>query len=1053
MLGTFTPCTECGAPIRGSAGLGLCSRCLLASAMSGRGDDALKSGSPEEEADPAPLRRAGDYELLEEIARGGMGVVYKARQRSLGRVVALKVLLGGAFAGEAGRRRLRSEAAAAGRLRHPNIVAIHEAGEIDGQPFYSMEFVAGRTLADLVRGGPLPASRAAAYVATVARAVDHAHHHGILHRDLKPSNVLIDAADQPHVADFGLAKEHSVEGTPEIGDRLTLTGQVLGSPAYMSPEQARGGEVGPATDVYSLGAVLYELITGVPPFQAESPQAVLELLRTEDPAPPRRLNRGVPPDLETLCLRCLEKEASRRYPTALELAEDLERFLRHEPVRARPVGWSGRTLRWARRHPVVALLATLLALAVLTTGGVIVTSAARVRASRDEARDRLAESLVSEARALRLAGEAGHREQALSRLAEARRLDPGGRLKTGRRDETIAALARSDLRSVTLTNLPPSRDLMLMAFDPGFTVCALPDEANNAVTVHRVPDGTLIARVPAKHPDEVLGFSRDATFLATRHRAAIGLWHVATGREVLPTAGGEGTVLPAGAISPDGRLLGRGEKGLRFAVYALTGPDAASGRIERVADWPLPGGLRLVMAAWSPDGRAVALVMENETIAVCDAMTGEVRWQQKQTEGILGLAWSRARDVIAFPTPRDTVVLLNAADGQEVRWIDAPTDANWALGFSHEGSLLAVGGERLGTRVFDAWTGRLLGVDRHGTWHLQFDLSDTRVGLLYDRGFPAWLEWMPSTVVRSLRAGASPEGHQVLRFSPDGKTLMALSGEGVILWNLARGERSAVIPVRPVLGAAFDGEGRRLLMSTRTALLEIDLDPAQSGGLARQGQEPRRIVSGVRHWTVATSRRGGRVAVADHGENLVRVLGPRPGEEREFKLNRFSGFTDLAPDGRWLVAGGATAATVWDLESPEAPPRTLQGEGEGVRFSPDGQWLIMMGRDLRLWRTQTWEPHPAPLPIERNTAVEYAAAISADGRWLAVNQNDREIHLIDLATRRTLASLEGPGTSRILDVCFSPDDAWLAAARDRGEVQVWDLKRLRSELVSVDLDW
>jgi WD40 repeat protein len=242
-------------------------------------------------------------------------------------------------------------------------------------------------------------------------------------------------------------------------------------------------------------------------------------------------------------------------------------------------------------------------------------------------------------------------------------------------------------------------------------------------------------------------------------------------------------------------------------------------------------------------------------------------------------------------------------------------------------------------------------------------------------------------------------------------------------------------------------------MSTRTALLEIDLDPAQSGGLARQGQEPRRIVSGVRHWTVATSRRGGRVAVADHGENLVRVLGPRPGEEREFKLNRFSGFTDLAPDGRWLVAGGATAAKVWDLDSPEKPPRTLQGDGGVTRFSPDGQWLIMMGRDLRLWRTDTWEPHPAPLPIERNTAAEYAAAISADGRWLAVNQNDREIHLIDLATRRTLASLEGPGTSRILDVCFSPDDAWLAAARDRGEVQVWDLKRLRSELVSVDLDW
>ena len=1053
MLGTFTHCAGCGAPIRGSAGLGLCARCLLTSALSNRpGAEAEAEAGAEVAGDPIPLRRAGDYELLEEIARGGMGVVYRARQRSLDRIVALKVLLGGAFAGEAGRRRLRSEAAAAGRLRHPNIVAIHDSGEIDGQPFYSMEFIAGRTLADLVREGPLSGSRAAGYVATVARAVDHAHRHGILHRDLKPSNVLIDAQDQPHVADFGLAKDHSGEGESAAGDRLTLTGQVLGSPAYMSPEQARAGDVGPATDVYSLGAVLYELITGVPPFQAGTPQAVLELLRVEDPAPPGRLHHGIPADLETICLRCLEKEAVRRYPTALELAEDLERFLRHEPVRARPIGWSGRTARWARRHPVIALLATLLAVAVFTTGGVIVNSSARIRASRDEARDRLAESLTSEARALRLAGEAGHREQAFLRLSEARRLDAGGRLKAGRRNETIAALARSDLRSVTLTNLPPSRDLMLMAFDPGFTVCALPDEENNAVTVHSVPEGTLIARVPVKRPDEVLGFSLDATFLAVRHRATIGLWHVATGREILPAAGGEGTVLPAGAISPDGRWLGRGEKGLRFAVYALTGPEAALGRVRRVAEWPLPGGLRLVVAAWSPDGQAVALAMENETIAVCDAMTGEVRWQQKRTEGILGLAWSRARDAIAFPTARDTVVLLDARDGLELRWIDAPTDANWALAFSHEGSLLAVGGERLGTRLFDAWTGRLLGGDRHGTWHLQFHPSDTRVGLLYDRGFPAWLEWMPSSVVRSFRAGASPEGHQVLRFSPDGRSLMALSGDGVILWNLERGERTAVIPVRPVLGATFDGEGRRLFMTTRQALLEVDLDPTHPGRVATQGQEPRRVASGVRHWTVAASRQGGRIAVADHGENLVRVFGPRTGEEREFRLNRFSGFTDVSPDGRWLVAGGATSATVWDLESPDASPRTLEGEGEGVRFSPDGQWLIMMGRDLRLWRTETWEPHPA-LPIERNTAAEYAAAISADGRWLAVNQNDREIHLIDIATRRTLASLEGPGTSRILDVCFSPDGTYLAAARDRGEVQVWHLKRLRSELGAVDLDW
>jgi tRNA A-37 threonylcarbamoyl transferase component Bud32 len=293
----------------------------------------------------------GDYALIEEIARGGMGVVWKARQASLNRIVALKMILAGRFAGQADVKRFHTEAEAAANLQHPNIVAIHEIGEHEGQHYFSMDYVEGKSLAELVSDGPLPAAEAAALVKRIAEAVHYAHQRGTLHRDLKPSNVLIDAQGQPRITDFGLAKQLSRDSG------LTQTGAVLGTPAYLPPEQANGRneQVGPASDVYSIGAMFYHLLTGRAPFEAETPAATLRKAMEEEPVAPAKRKPGTPPDLETICLKCLEKRPERRYHSARELAEELGRFLNHEPILAKPAGAFRKGWSWAQRHPWVLL--------------------------------------------------------------------------------------------------------------------------------------------------------------------------------------------------------------------------------------------------------------------------------------------------------------------------------------------------------------------------------------------------------------------------------------------------------------------------------------------------------------------------------------------------------------------------------------------------------------------------------------------------------------------------------------------------------------------------
>jgi len=370
-------CGKCGAALSAYAPDGLCAACMLESAFE------EQDARAEDDAGPTPLLSFSDYELLEEIARGGMGVVYRARQMSLNRVVAIKMILGGHLANAAEMQRFRAEAETAAQLQHPNIVAIHEVGEHAGQPYFSMDLVAGRNLAQWVRDEPLPLRKAAGYLKTIAEAVQFAHSRGVLHRDLKPSNILIDDSDVPRITDFGLAKRLDDSQLSTNDPHLTQTGQVLGSPSFIPPEQAAGHKhaIGPASDVYSLGAILYHCITARPPFLAETMTATLRMVAETEPVSPRLLNVSVPRDLETICLKCLEKDPKRRYATAQELANEIGRFLRDEPVRARPASQAEKAWRWCRRKPALAAATVLVLFLLLVVG--IGSSVAAFRISRE----------------------------------------------------------------------------------------------------------------------------------------------------------------------------------------------------------------------------------------------------------------------------------------------------------------------------------------------------------------------------------------------------------------------------------------------------------------------------------------------------------------------------------------------------------------------------------------------------------------------------------------------------------------------------------------------
>src|SRR2546430_7821779 len=394
MIRVIRICRKCGAKIFSDVPEGLCARCVLKTALgdlasasvAGGGDPGRVEEPSRDEANAADghsnktaraaemLGELGDYELLEEVGRGGQGVVYRARQKSLNRTVALKVIGLGQWATKAHLKRFRLEAEAAASLEHPCIVPIYEVGERDGACYFSMGLVEGGQLDAVAKREPIPIRRAAELIAKLARTVSYAHEHGILHRDIKPGNILLDAKGEPHLTDFGLARLLETEST------VTRTMEVLGTPSYMAPEQAVGNNaaVSGATDVYGLGAVLYQLLTGHPPFAGGTTFETIKLLLDTEPRQPRLWNPKIDRDLATICLKCLDKDPQRRYSSALTLAEDLDRWLKHEPILARRTGIFARGKKWVRRNPTGALLAGSL-VALATAAGWIVWKSEFIR--------------------------------------------------------------------------------------------------------------------------------------------------------------------------------------------------------------------------------------------------------------------------------------------------------------------------------------------------------------------------------------------------------------------------------------------------------------------------------------------------------------------------------------------------------------------------------------------------------------------------------------------------------------------------------------------------
>jgi WD40 repeat protein len=960
-------------------------------------------------------RSFGDYEILEEIGRS-MGVVYRARQRRPNRVVALKMILAGEFASPDAMRRFRDEAEHVARLDHQHIVPVHEVGEYHGLPYFSMKYIEGGSLARrLSQGPPLTPREQAALMAKVARAVHHAHQRGILHRDIKPGNILLDAAGEPYVTDFGLAKQ------VEEATAHTLSGAVVGTPSYMAREQAQGHSkrLTTAADVYGLGAVLYELLTGRPPFRGETALETLHKVLTQEVVPPSRLKPGVPRDLEVICLTCLRTEPEKRYESALALAEDLERWLRGEPIRKRAVGRMERTVRWVRRHPTGAALVMVSVLAAMALVGVGVGQWYNTRLEATNA-DLVAAKAALQNTNGKLAETA---EQLKHTLADVRDEKTRSRRYFYASQMTLVEQARRDKQDGRVVQLlrtfipddPEEEDprgfewyhlwrqyhgeqsrlrghqgaVTAVAFSPDDRFIAS-GSADHTVKLWDAGTGKEIRTLDG-HRDRVTGvaFSPDAKRLATASvDRTVRVWDTATGKELicLKRHGGPVTCV---AFSSDSRRIASGSEDMVVRIW-----DTETGEMAREFTrhtHPIKA------VAFAPDAKKVASIgYEPKTgeLVVWDTSSGDVIFKRG------GGAWTSVtfapdgqhlatgeigavKEKDGPPTQKPTVRIWNLS-GAQTGSLEGHEDAITQVAISPDGKQLVSSGADQTVRLWDVTSGKQVMAfqDEQAALSVAFSPDGLRIASgSVDHTVKLWAP--PANAVRTLDSEAKQANN--VEFSPDGQHLAAVVGGDAIIWNAMTGMR-----VKTVTGSGTYG---RLAWSP----------------------DGKQIAVGSRVWNVAPPE-----ACLQAGAGLD----PLQGEGDGTAEHRVVG----APD-----PGGLD------------PPRS---EGYGTAFSRDGKLLagVINSGTVGIWDLATGRRlHMLRTPMQFAVCV----AFSADGQRLAVGCTQQSgthpetLQIWDVATGRVILTPESflPGVE---SVAFSPDGKWLAAGvgnysrTTRGQVRVWN---------------